>query len=228
MTPDLLFHPQVANAGMSRAEPVGASVVTHWRRSWSLLGASLITLLLFQLMASLVRQDALITRPTSELLDVTVAAPRAERQLNPKVRQLPPPPAPVVARVPTSQLQTEPALAIGSTDVTVPAPQLAALPQSERLSRPDGDASPLVRIEPRYPAKAARDGVSGWVVLSFSIDVDGSVTDIAVIAAEPKRVFEQEAIRALKRWKYQPLILNGKAEKRLQLQVQLDFQLEQS
>lgn len=227
MTPDLLFHPQAVNAVMSEGEQVGASVVTYWRRSWSLLGASLITLLLFQLMASLVRQDVLITRPTSELLDVAIAAPRTERQLNPKVRQLPPPPAPVVARVPTSQHHTKPDLAIGPTDVAVPAPVPAPLPQSERLSRPDGDASPLVRIEPRYPAKAARDGVSGWVVLSFSIDVDGSVTDIAVIAAEPKRVFEQEAIRALKRWKYQPLIINGQAEKRQQMQVQLDFQLEQ-
>ena len=69
---------------------------------------------------------------------------------------------------------------------------------------------------------------TGWVKLSFTIDKSGAVTDVQVLSAEPANVFNREAMRALKRWKYQPLILNGKAEKRLQLQVQLDFQLEQS
>lgn len=228
MTIDSLVQPQSPVTVLAAANPVALNMNGRWHWLTGLLGAGLVTLLLFQLMASLVRQDALITRPVSQMLDVTVGAPRTERQLSPKVRPLPPPPAPLVARVPATQSQADPALSIGLSDVVVVAPVLAALSQPEPMSRPDGDASPLVRIEPKYPPQAARDGVSGWVLLSFSIDADGSVTDIAVIAAEPKRVFEQEAVKALKRWKYQPLINNGKAEKRQQMHVQLDFQLEQS
>ncbi|CAM5184954.1 energy transducer TonB [Alishewanella longhuensis] len=88
-------------------------------------------------------------------------------------------------------------------------------------------ATPLVRVEPRFPTEAARQGISGWVMLNFSIDESGSVTDVSVVAAEPKNIFEREAIRALRRWKYQPQLVEGKAVKQSNLQVQLDFQLQQ-
>ncbi|CAM5204925.1 TonB family protein [Alishewanella longhuensis] len=49
-------------------------------------------------------------------------------------------------------------------------------------------ATPLVRVEPRFPTEAARQGISGWVMLNFSIDESGSVTDVSVVAAEPKNI----------------------------------------
>lgn len=88
-------------------------------------------------------------------------------------------------------------------------------------------ATPLVRVEPRFPTEALRQGIAGWVVLNFSIDETGSVTDISVLAAEPRNIFDREAIRALRRWKYQPQLVEGKPIKQTNLQVQLDFQLEQ-
>lgn len=88
-------------------------------------------------------------------------------------------------------------------------------------------ATPLVRVEPRFPTEAARQGISGWVMLSFSIDETGAVTDITVLNAEPRNMFDREAIRALRRWKYQPQVVDGKAIKQHNLQVQLDFQLAQ-
>lgn len=90
----------------------------------------------------------------------------------------------------------------------------------------DGDATPIVRIEPRYPVQAARDGLQGWVKLRFSIMEDGSVDDVEVIEAEPRRVFDREAIRALRRWKYSPKVVDGKTMKQTGQQVQLDFTLD--
>jgi protein TonB len=87
-------------------------------------------------------------------------------------------------------------------------------------------ATPLVRVEPRYPTEAARDGISGWVRLSFTIDETGAVTDVAVLAAEPATLFNREAVRALRRWKYQPQLVDGKAVKQKNMQVQLDFSLQ--
>jgi protein TonB len=91
----------------------------------------------------------------------------------------------------------------------------------------DGDATPIVRIEPQYPIAAARDGKEGWVQLSFSIDELGGVVDIEVIDAEPKRLFDREAKRALSKWKYKSKIVDGKPIKQTGLQVQLDFKLNQ-
>jgi len=90
----------------------------------------------------------------------------------------------------------------------------------------DGEATPIVRINPRYPPAAARDGIQGWVQLRFTIDETGGVTDVEVIDSEPRRVFDQEARRALLRWKYKPKVVDGKAVRQPGQTVQLDFTLD--
>ena len=74
----------------------------------------------------------------------------------------------------------------------------------------DGEETPIVRREPKYPVQITHDGKEGWVQLSFTINELGGVEDVKVIAAEPKRIFDREAKRALHKWKYKPKIVNGK------------------
>ncbi|MDG1121227.1 MAG: energy transducer TonB, partial [Glaciecola sp.] len=76
--------------------------------------------------------------------------------------------------------------------------------------------------------QAARDGKEGWVRLSFTINEVGGVDDVTVTEAEPKRVFDREAKRALRKWKYKPKIVDGKPEKQFGMKVQLDFKLDKS
>jgi protein TonB len=90
----------------------------------------------------------------------------------------------------------------------------------------DGDATPIVRIEPRYPMKAAREGKEGYVILSFSINKLGAVDDVKVIEAKPKRLFNKAARRALRRWKYKPKMVDGKPQKQTGQTIRLDFRLE--
>ncbi len=90
----------------------------------------------------------------------------------------------------------------------------------------DAAATPMVRVEPRYPVEAARQGISGWVQLRFSVDESGQVQDVEVIAAEPATIFNREAMRALRRWRYQPKLVDGRAVRQTNLQVQLDFTLD--
>lgn len=89
----------------------------------------------------------------------------------------------------------------------------------------EGDATPIVRIEPKYPVQAARDGKEGFVQLSFTITETGEVDDVNVIKAEPKRIFDREAIRALQKWKYKPKIQDGKAVRQPGMTVELVFKL---
>ncbi|MER2491995.1 energy transducer TonB [Catenovulum sediminis] len=88
-------------------------------------------------------------------------------------------------------------------------------------------ATPFVRVEPRYPAVAARDGIEGWVELSFDINKLGQVENIQIIKSEPKRIFDRSAIKALSSWRYKPLIKNGTPQVQNGLTVRLDFSLAQ-
>lgn len=86
--------------------------------------------------------------------------------------------------------------------------------------------TPLVRINPQYPRKARMLGIEGQVTLQFTITPIGSVTDIRVLHSHPKDIFEQAAIQAVSKWKYQPLMEDGKPVKQENIQVQIDFTLE--
>ncbi len=83
----------------------------------------------------------------------------------------------------------------------------------------DAEVVPIVRIQPQYPRRALLEGIEGWVELSFTIMKDGSVAEVSVTDAEPKRLFNQSAIRALMRWKFRPRVVDGNAIERRASQV---------
>ncbi|GGW65846.1 TonB family protein [Alishewanella tabrizica] len=64
--------------------------------------------------------------------------------------------------------------------------------------------TPIVRIAPRYPASAAQQGITGWVQLGYTLDSNGMVEQPKVLAAHPEGVFNEEALRAVSKWRYSP------------------------
>ncbi len=74
----------------------------------------------------------------------------------------------------------------------------------------DRGGNPLLRIKPEYPIKARLQGIEGWVLLQFSITKTGGVSDIKILNSKPRGIFEKSAIRAILKWKYKPLMDNGK------------------
>lgn len=58
---------------------------------------------------------------------------------------------------------------------------------------------------PRYPPEALRAGTSGEVLVELTIGTDGSVTNARVVRATPARVFDREALNAVRRWKFEPI-----------------------
>jgi protein TonB len=67
------------------------------------------------------------------------------------------------------------------------------------------DLRPISTPSPRYPPQAYREGTSGEVQVEFTVGTDGSVTSARVVRADPPRVFDREALNAVKRWKFQPV-----------------------
>ncbi|RUO26202.1 energy transducer TonB [Aliidiomarina minuta] len=194
-----------------------------------LLGAA-VTFALFVFMAFLISGGAQRAEPPEPPTRIDIVSAPPEQDVTQRQRTPPPPPEP--PEQPPDQPDTEPDAAddavsfgmdmggvdLGGADTGLQGPGGA-------MGR-DGDAQPIVRIEPRYPPAAARDGIEGWVRLRFTIDETGGVTDIEIIEAEPRRVFDQEARRALRRWRYAPQVVDGVPQRQEGMTVQLDFTME--
>ncbi|MGB1296754.1 MAG: energy transducer TonB [Psychrobium sp.] len=94
------------------------------------------------------------------------------------------------------------------------------------LMQPSPSANgPVVHIAPRYPINAAKNGIEGYVVMTFDILDNGSVANINVVESKPRGVFDKEAKRALEVWKYLPAKSKDDLTKRMNQEVRLDFQL---
>ena len=87
-------------------------------------------------------------------------------------------------------------------------------------------ASPVLRIEPKYPVQAAQDRIEGSTILQFDIAKDGTTDNIKVIESFSQQVFDKVSITALEQWKYKPRIQGGQAQRQTGLKVQLDFRMD--
>ena len=75
-------------------------------------------------------------------------------------------------------------------------------------------------VAPQYPQDAQRRGIDGWVELHFVVNEDGTVSALAVVAAQPAGLFEQAALAAVTQWRYQPVLQDGRAvSRRAQLRI---------
>ncbi len=74
-----------------------------------------------------------------------------------------------------------------------------------------GDIIALLRVEPAYPRKAARNGEEGWVKLEFTITEQGTVIDPVVLDARPRRTFNRSAVAAIRQWRFKPRVVGGRA-----------------
>jgi len=191
-----------------------------------LLGAA-VTFGLFVFMAFLVSSGDRNKEDQQEniIVEVNTTPPKSAAEQR---RRVPPPPPPP-PKAPPKQEAPEPETNNNTSGLQFNMPGVQMSGASTGLNAPgsgmgrDGDATPIVRIAPKYPIQAARDGKEGFVILSFTINEVGGVEDVTVIEANPKRIFDKEAKRALRKWKYKPKVVDGKAIRRPGLTVQLDF-----
>ncbi len=200
-----------------------------------LLGIA-VTFGLFYFMAFLISGGAKDFEKIEPLPPIQVTMQEPEDDPQRKTRQIPKkPPPPKQPPKPMKAMPDEPTKPQQQMqNLDLPKLDLAARGDGPGIGAPsigagfggDGEATPIFRIDPKYPVEAARDGREGWVKLQFTINEVGGVDDISVIDADPKRIFDREAKRALKKWKYKPKVVDGKPIKQPGLTVQLDFKLE--
>ena len=201
----------------------------------AIVSGVVMALLLFLLMHALIGGRDGFERPEDTGRVVDFVRVRADEIVQTRERQVPKKPPPPDKPPPPPQLQTQApqqqvkqVLDIETPDISVGftgGPVVAAGWQSSD-NMGDGDIIPIVRIEPSYPRDAAMRGIEGYVKVMLTILPDGSVGDAQVIEADPPRIFNREAIRAVLRWKFKPRIVDGQAVSR-QAEQTIAFDLNQ-
>ncbi len=167
---------------------------------------------------------AYIVKPSSETLKnensfrvVDFIRLKKDTSLKEKTRAIPdkpePPKKPPPPDLPTPELQAPPQapnLDIEFPDISIPTDFKGAFlgPQNQGGN---SQVIPLVRINPQYPRNELLAGVEGWVKVGFTVEPDGSVSSPKVVESKPPRVFDSSALRAIKKWKFKPKVVNGVA-----------------
>ncbi|TMP32650.1 energy transducer TonB [Pseudoalteromonas rubra] len=193
----------------------------------SFLGACGVTFAAFAFMQYLISQDLAFEQDQITYTPIFLPDVKQDSPVETK-RPLPPPPKPAPKAPPKPTLNAEvPTLAFNGLG-GAPVVETGPIQMGSSMQPTDMQATPIVRVEPRYPSVAARDGTEGWVELHFTISETGTVIDAQVANAEPKRIFNREALKAIKRWKYRPQIVDGQPQPMPGQKVVLEFKLNQN
>lgn len=90
-----------------------------------------------------------------------------------------------------------------------PRVELASVEPVPPPTRPQSKPKPVIPrllqdAAPRYPLSALRRGIEGHVQVAFTIKPDGSVSAPRLLSANPEGVFDEAAIAAARRWRFEP------------------------
>ncbi len=101
--------------------------------------------------------------------------------------------------------------------------QIAAAREEREAASRIAQARELPRtreVPAAYPSEAERRGIEGWVDIEFTIATDGTTRDMVVRESQPAGVFDKSAMDALGKWRFEPVMRNGKVvEQRAVLRV---------
>ena len=192
------------------------------RISISTLGGALITAGLFTLM------QALISQPTGLIPDIQTQRFISTIRVKPEPlepirnkRTKPPEPedSPPLPTLPPSSFT-------GPGDGVIPiSPVRPPIEGPEGINRASNEPIAIVKVQPTYPNRAAAQGIEGWVLVEYTVTTLGTVSDIRILDAEPKGVFDRSAINSVGKWRYQPREVNGKAIAVAGIKQMLTFEL---
>ncbi len=176
---------------------------------WPIVAAC-ITIALFLLMGYLITPQGEV--PDVDVTETSISITRTERDESSeqKGRRMPVKPKPQIKPPPPKVTKTKPVISKNKVSLTGAMPKFNGS-GNFKIGAMDRRATPVVRIAPQYPQGPLSRGVEGFVLVEFTITKTGAVEDVVVVDAKPENTFNRAALRAIKRWKYQPQVNNGGA-----------------
>lgn len=180
------------------------------RYAFSILLGTVITLSLLFIMQLLIEhgESAITKERTRHQLDFVRVKRNESLNIEDYTPEKPPPPPDTPPEIPPQDLDNidpnaptiniRPPTILVATDIGGPGGMNIA----------EGDYLPIVRVAPVYPARALSRGLEGYVDLSFTVTLTGTVRDVIILFSSSS-LFERAATRAVLKFKYKPRVVDG-------------------
>ena len=194
------------------------------RLSLSSIGGVFVTLALFYLMQALIQgaDSALSSDKTLTLVDFVRVKQNQQLETKDRKPKKPPPPDEPPPDVPPQNFN----VAVDKASFSMAGMDASVVIDvgGGGFGISDGDYLPIVKVQPQYPRRALSRGMSGWVIVEFTVSEKGTVIDVIVLencgwvqnarkegecVDNPNSVFDSAAVKAASKFKYKPKVIDG-------------------
>ena len=203
--------------------------------------ALLVNVLLFVVMENMISRDRVRVIDAMDAQTIDFVRTSIEDQTKTKDRRRKPPPKPKEIKRP--QARMDPKIAADAAELPTTAAMMnitslladgGGVALGARMVQGSGRAmmdvmmaselTALSRLPPQYPPTALMRELEGYVDVLFDVMEDGTVQNPKVLDAKPARVFDRAATAAVSRWRFQPVVREGKPVV-VRAQVHIEFNL---
>lgn len=210
------------------------------RLSLSVIVGVIVTLALFYLMQALIQgaDSALTEDKIGNLVDFVRVKNDPELQTKQRKPQKPPPPDEPPPETPPQNFNVnvdKTGFSMSNVDTNIDINV-----GSGGFGISDGEYLPIVKVQPQYPRRALSRGMTGWVIVEFTVTEQGTVTNPFVVEncgwiksarnegecfESPNGVFDSAAINAATKFKYKPKVIDGNPVETAGVQNKITFEL---
>ena len=164
----------------------------------------------------LISQSANLKKKNTDINYVEFIRVNEDDNLQERKRTIPEkPPTPKRPPQPEIELDDIKPPPMASLDIDVPDFSLptdfsgAFLGNIDSLSTGTSQLIPIVKVAPRCPRESQLKGIDGSVLLVLNVAANGRVDKISISNSNPPRLFDAEAIKAVRRWQFKPKTIDG-------------------
>tara|TARA_B100001057_G_scaffold500865_1_gene618372 strand:+ start:9007 stop:9636 length:630 start_codon:yes stop_codon:yes gene_type:complete len=191
-------------------------IIKEYKYWIKLIVPIIVTIVIFLIIQSLITQGSGIDKDRNNPNYVDFIRIKQDDTLQERKRTIPDkPPTPKRPPQPQIELDVNKPPPVAKLDFEMPDFSLptdfsgAFLSNLESMGSGISQLIPIVKVAPRCPREAQINGINGSVKMLLTISATGRVNNIVIQSFKPSRVFNSEAIKAVKRWQFKPKTIDG-------------------